>query len=199
VTWDHIRNVMGKDRVEQLRREFFEAIGVEAVDGGLMSRSDFLKLVVPLERLEQSRINSAVKDRIAQCLAYKGDSKGVSFDEFLYGSFICKFADTESLYRFVFSLFDLDSNGYISKKEFRKVLSISIVPAHTVAESIPKDKDDFIDFYTTIVFRAHEGSASSEINYSRWRRFADEDDVSLGLVSALQVVETEFPTLEPDF
>lgn len=45
----------------------------------------------------------------------------IDFEEFLYFSFILRWAHREDLFKFIFNLFDFDNSGKISKKGFTRM------------------------------------------------------------------------------
>eukprot|EP00475_Leptophrys_vorax_P024409 TRINITY_DN3368_c0_g1_i3.p1 TRINITY_DN3368_c0_g1~~TRINITY_DN3368_c0_g1_i3.p1 ORF type:complete len:148 (-),score=43.00 TRINITY_DN3368_c0_g1_i3:90-533(-) len=94
----------------------------------------------------------------------------------------------------VFNLFDLDANEQISKKEFKKV--ISLLFQENGPDALAKTLNPGLEFLTHVAFHLYDRQGSGSWNYNEWRRYAEEEDKIHDLVDSMtDRFAEEFPTL----
>jgi len=127
-----------------------------------------------------------VLSRLFSVLDANGNGS-IEWQEFVVACYLFYYADREDKMKLVFSLFDLEANGRISKKEFKKISVTLMQKEEDLAQT--KRLAPLVDMFAAFALLNFDRHNENALRYNDWRRYAEDDDLILLMVSSMKKPE----------
>lgn len=134
------------------------------------------------QQLMAAENSALLVDRLFTVLDSNG-SGFLEFEEFVTAIFVMMFGVREYRMMVIFNCFDLDVNGQINKKEFKRMISSLVCPTDASLANINQEEatplkplSALLDAEYFFAVKEVDRNQDGVLNFVEWKRFADEDD-----------------------
>jgi Ca2+-binding EF-hand superfamily protein len=155
------------------------------VSRGRIDKDTFIDEILKPRMPESSRL---VLERTFTVL--DTDASGfIEYREFVVAMYLFMFASREEKLQLLFNLYDLDGNGQINKKEFKKMAVTLMQSKEAKEDEKIKPFASLIDLYVLSTFDVLDRTNDAFLNISKFHRFAEEDDILLSVLEFMAAVD----------
>jgi len=172
-----------KRELTNLQRDFKALSRSDNYQTGKISRDTFVGQVLAPGF---GTFGGVVLSRLFAVLDTNGNGS-IEWQEYVVACYLLYYSDREDKMKLMFTLFDLEANGRISKKDFKKI-SIALMQKDDDPTQI-KRLNPLIEMFVTFTMLNFDRHNESAIRYNDWRRYAEDDDLILAMISCMKKPE----------